>query len=84
MQDTQCQPVEPGNSFKVFNTLFKEFLWKLRKSSLTEALTINCSVADKTVKDYSVYKANLLYFGLLDALPNVIFKVEWNILFEIY
>ena len=35
----------------------------------------NFSLADKTVKEYSVYKPYLIFFGLVECLYQKVFKV---------
>ena len=36
------------------------------------------TLSDATVKDYSVYKSVLIFFGLVDCIYNNFFKVTWN------
>lgn len=39
----------------------------------------NKVLSDKTVKDYSIYKPYLIFFGLIDGLYKNFFKVKVNI-----
>jgi len=35
-----------------------------------------CSLTDKAVKDYSVYKPHLMFFGLANCIPHMLFSVS--------
>ena len=39
-----------------------------------------CSLTDKAVKDYSVYKPHLMFFGLANSLPHMLFAVGLTLL----
>ena len=38
-----------------------------------------CSLSDKDVKDYVIYKPHLMFFGLANCLPHMLFGVRLNV-----
>jgi len=43
-----------------------------------------CSLSDKAVKDYSVYKPHLLFFSLVNCLPHMLFAVGFHLSFVVF
>lgn len=48
-------------------------LYHINWQLLCESL---CSLTDKAVKEYSVYKPHLMFFGLANCIPHMLFAVS--------
>lgn len=65
--------------------IYDQNIWKRERLTFLKRLIVlaharnvapagGTSISDKTVKEYSVYKPYLMFFGLVDALPNSFYR----------